>query len=46
MSVLKDRYENEIRQSLLKDMNLSSSMAIPKIEKIIINMGISCKQII
>ena len=32
MSVLKDRYEKEIRQSLLKDMNLSSSMAIPKIE--------------
>ena len=41
MSVLKDRYEKEIRQSLLKDMNLSSSMAIPKIEKIIINMGIT-----
>lgn len=41
MSVLKDRYKNEIRQSLLKDMNLSSSMAIPKIEKIIINMGIT-----
>lgn len=41
MSVLKDRYENEIRQSLLKDMNLSSSMAMPKIEKIIINMGIT-----
>ncbi|WP_300753517.1 50S ribosomal protein L5 [uncultured Brachyspira sp.] len=41
MSVLKDRYENEIKQSLLKDMNLSSAMAIPKIEKIIINMGVT-----
>ena len=41
MSVLKDRYENEIKQSLLKDMNLSSTMAIPKIEKIIINMGVT-----
>ena len=41
MSVLKDRYEKEIRQSLLKDMNLSSSMAIPKIEKININRGIT-----
>lgn len=41
MSVLKDRYEKEIKQYLLKDMNLSSVMAIPKIEKIIINMGVS-----
>ena len=41
MSVLKDRYENEIKQSLLKDMNLSSTMAIPKIEKIIIKMGVT-----
>lgn len=41
MSVLKDRYKNEIKQSLLKDMNLSSTMAIPKIEKIIINMGVT-----
>lgn len=41
MSVLKDRYENEIKQSLLKDMNLSSTMAIPKIDKIIINMGVT-----
>ena len=41
MSVLKDRYENEIKQSLLKDMNLSSTMAIPKIEKIIINIGVT-----
>ena len=41
MSVLKDRYEKEIKQSLLKDMNLSSTMAIPKIEKIIINMGVT-----
>lgn len=41
MSVLKDRYEKEIKQSLLKDMNLSSTMAIPKIEKIVINMGVT-----
>ena len=41
MSVLKDRYEKEIKQSMLKDMNLNSIMAVPKIEKIIINMGIS-----
>ncbi|WP_300370305.1 50S ribosomal protein L5 [Brachyspira sp.] len=41
MSVLKDRYEKEIKQSLLKDMNLGSTMAIPKIEKIIINMGVT-----
>ena len=40
MSVLKDRYEKEIKQSILKDMNLSSIMAVPKIEKIIINMGV------
>ena len=41
MSVSKDRYEKEIKQSMLKDMNLNSIMAVPKIEKIIINMGIS-----
>lgn len=41
MSVLKDRYEKEIKQSLLKDMNLGSTMAIPKIEKIILNMGVT-----
>ena len=27
MSVLKDRYEKEIKQSMLKDMNLNSIMA-------------------
>ena len=31
MSVLKDRYEKEIKQSMLKDMNLNSIMAVPKI---------------
>ncbi len=41
MSILKDKYENEVKQSLLKDFNLGSTMGIPKIEKIVINMGIS-----
>lgn len=41
MSVLKRKYEDIVKQSLLKDFNLGSPMAVPKIEKIVINMGIS-----
>lgn len=41
MSVLKNKYESEVKISLLKDFNLGSAMGIPKIEKIVINMGIS-----
>lgn len=37
---LKDRYNTEIKGQLQKELNLENVMAVPRIEKIIINMGI------
>ena len=37
---LKEKYVKEIRQSLGKELNITNSMAIPKLEKIVINMGL------
>lgn len=37
---LKDKYENEVRPSLIEKFNYSSVMAAPKIEKIVLNMGV------
>ncbi|WP_033160186.1 50S ribosomal protein L5 [Mycoplasmoides alvi] len=39
-SQLQEKYLKEIRPELQKQFNLSSVMQIPKIEKIVINMGI------
>jgi large subunit ribosomal protein L5 len=36
----KDKYENEIKQALAKELNITNPMAIPKLEKIVINMGL------
>lgn len=36
----KSRFENDIRDALLKEFGYKSPMAIPHIEKIVINMGI------
>jgi large subunit ribosomal protein L5 len=36
----KEKYETEIRQALAKDLNITNPMAIPKLEKIVINMGL------
>jgi large subunit ribosomal protein L5 len=33
-------YENEIRASLQKEFNYKNSMMVPKLEKIVINMGV------
>ena len=41
MSVLKDKYEKEIKPAMLKELGISSIMAVPKIEKIVVNMGVS-----
>lgn len=41
MSVLKERYEKEIKGALQKDMSVTSIMAIPKIDKVVINMGVT-----
>jgi large subunit ribosomal protein L5 len=40
MSTLKERYEKEIKPELIKEFNYSSSMEAPKLEKIVINMGV------
>ena len=37
---LKDKYTNEIKASVQKELGLENVMAVPKIEKIVINMGI------
>jgi large subunit ribosomal protein L5 len=37
---LKEKYNSEIKQSLQKELSLENSMAVPKLEKIVINMGL------
>jgi len=39
-TVLKEKYEKEIKPELIKEFNYSSSMQAPKLEKIVINMGV------
>lgn len=39
MNVLKERYQNEIRPSLMKGLSLDNVMQIPRIEKVVINIG-------
>ncbi|MGO4890129.1 50S ribosomal protein L5 [Anaerobacillus sp. MEB173] len=40
MNRLKEKYQNEIVSSLVEKFNYSSIMAVPKLEKIVINMGV------
>ncbi|AXF57972.1 50S ribosomal protein L5 [Salicibibacter kimchii] len=40
MNAIKERYKNEIVPSLHNQFNYSSVMAVPRIEKIVINVGI------
>ena len=37
---LKQRYEDEIRGNLKKEYSYSNDMMIPKLEKIVLNMGV------
>lgn len=37
---LKERYASEIKGSLQKELGLTNVMAVPKLEKIVINMGL------
>ncbi len=37
---LKDKYQTEIKQALQKELGLENPMAVPKLEKIVINMGL------
>jgi large subunit ribosomal protein L5 len=40
MARLKEKYEKEIRPAMLKDLGLKNTMAVPRIDKIVINMGL------
>ena len=37
---LKEKYHSEIKQALKKELGLENSMAVPRLEKIVINMGL------
>ena len=37
---VKVRYESEVKANLMKEFNYSSVMEIPKIEKIVVNIGV------
>jgi large subunit ribosomal protein L5 len=37
---LKERYQKEIKKALQKELGLENTMAAPKLEKIVINMGL------
>ena len=37
---LKEKYQKEIKQALQKELGLENSMAVPRLEKIVINMGL------
>ena len=41
MSNLKELYKNEVVPELMKKFNYKSIMQVPKLEKIVINMGVS-----
>lgn len=40
MARLKEKYHSEIKPALQKDLGLKNTMAVPKLEKIVINMGL------
>jgi large subunit ribosomal protein L5 len=37
---LKEKYHKEIKQALQKELNLENAMAVPRLEKIVLNMGL------
>ncbi|MDD2463705.1 MAG: 50S ribosomal protein L5 [Desulfobulbus sp.] len=40
MGTLKEQYENEVRPALLEQLGMSNAMDIPRIEKVVLNMGL------
>jgi large subunit ribosomal protein L5 len=40
MSIIKDKYENVVKPELIKAFNYTTVMQVPKIEKIVVNMGV------
>jgi large subunit ribosomal protein L5 len=37
---LKERYDSEVRSQLQEQFGLASAMAVPRLEKITLNMGV------
>ena len=40
MARLKDKYKNEIAGALAKEFDIKNPMAVPRIEKVVVNMGL------
>ena len=40
MNRLKEKFNTEVTENLVKKFNYSSVMEVPKIEKIVVNMGV------
>ena len=40
MNSLKERYEKEIKKDLMAKFNYTSPMQVPRLEKIVINIGV------
>jgi large subunit ribosomal protein L5 len=40
MARLRDKYKNEIAPALAKEFDIKNPMAVPKIEKVVVNMGL------
>src|SRR5512143_1465290 len=40
MARLKEHYEKELKPSLMKEMNYKNPFQVPRIEKVVINMGL------
>jgi large subunit ribosomal protein L5 len=40
MARLRDKYKNEIASALAKEFDIKNPMAVPKVEKIVVNMGV------
>ena len=38
--VLKDRYTSEVAPALMKNLNLGNAMEIPRITKVVVNIGL------
>ena len=39
-SRFRDKYDKEIKESLQKELGITNVMAVPRLEKIVINMGL------
>lgn len=40
MNILREKYSNEVVPAMMKDFSYSSVMEVPKIEKVVVNMGV------